>query len=264
MIDSHCHIDLPAFDNDRLEVLTAAVSCGVKRFLVPGLSIGQFGTLVSLQKSLQHDHHISIDIALGLHPYFYESTLKVGVNKVIDLFAAHASHYQKDIIALGETGMDASITCDLDTQEHLLRAQLTVANDLQLPVILHHRQSHNHLIRILKQMRFSHGGVIHAFSGSEEIAKTYVDLGFLLGVGGTITYPRAKKTRTTITNTPLEYLMLETDSPDMPLHHFQGQRNTPCQLPLVAKALSELKGVSIDAVKEQTTLNYSHLFKVSV
>jgi TatD DNase family protein len=112
-------------------------------------------------------------------------------------------------------------------------------------------------------MRFSHGGLIHAFSGSAEVAKTYLDLGFLLGVGGTITYPRAKKTRATIKNIPLEYLMLETDSPDMPLNHFQGQRNTPSQLPLVAEALGELKDVSVDTVKEQTTLNYRHLFKVS-
>ncbi|MEQ3651956.1 MAG: TatD family hydrolase [Glaciecola sp.] len=263
MIDSHCHIDLPAFDHDRIAVLKAAANSGVERFLVPGLSNEQFTTLLGLQQLLRDSHGIPIDIALGLHPYFYTSTLANGIAPALDLFEAHAKQHRQDVVALGETGMDASIKCDLDTQETLLRAQLSVANQLQLPVILHHRQSHNHLIRILKTMRFSYGGLIHAFSGSAEVAKTYLDLGFLLGVGGTITYPRANKTRATIKNIPLEYLMLETDSPDMPLNHFQGQRNTPGQLPLVAEALAELKDASVDTVKEQTTLNYRHLFKVS-
>ena len=264
MIDSHCHIDLPIFDVDRIEVLKSAANNDVNRLLVPGLTNEQFITLLSMQETLQQQHGFSLDIALGLHPYFYADSLAGGMEPAIDLFQSHAKQYRNKIVAIGETGIDASIECDLKTQEKMLQAQLSVASDLELPVILHHRQSHNDLIRILKQMRFSQGGLIHAFSGSEEVAKTYIELGFSLGVGGTITYPRAKKTRSTIKNIPLEYLMLETDSPDMPLNHFQGQRNSPSQLPLVAKALSELKAIPVEAVKEQTTLNYSHLFKVSV
>ena len=263
MIDSHCHIDLPAFDDDRADVLKAAAKNGIKRLLVPGLSNEQFDTLLALKESQENNLGISIDIALGLHPYFYASTLTKGIGPALDLFQALAKQHQDDILAVGETGIDMNIDVDLAIQESLLRAQLSVASDLQLPLILHHRQSHNQLIRILKLMRFSYGGVIHAFSGSEEVAKAYLDLGFLLGVGGTITYPRAKKTRATIKNIPLEHLVLETDSPDMPLNNYQGQRNTPCQLPLVAKVLSELKEITVNEVEAQTTANYCRLFKVS-
>ena len=140
--------------------------------------------------------------------------------------------------------------------------QIELAIKYHKPLILHHRQSHNELIRLLKQNEFPHGGIIHAFSGSEQIANTYIEMGFMLGVGGTITYPRAKKTRGSIKTIPLEFIVLETDSPDMPLNGFQGEINTPLQLPLVVKELAILKQISEHEVIEQTTRNYNKVLSL--
>jgi TatD DNase family protein len=137
--------------------------------------------------------------------------------------------------------------------------QLELAQSLRLPVVLHHRQSHNELIRLIKHHKFSRRGVIHAFSGSYQIAKTYIELGFYLGIGGTITYPRGKKTRDAIADIPLEYLLLETDAPDMPLCGFQGQRNSPTQLPIIAEALATLKHIDVEQVARVTSANYNSL-----
>ena len=107
-------------------------------------------------------------------------------------------------------------------------------------------------ILFIKQQKFTNGGVIHGFSGSEQQALEWIRLGFYIGVGGTITYPRAQKTRTTVARLPLEWVVLETDAPDMPLSGYQGQANSPLQLPLVAQALAQLRQQPLEFIIQQT------------
>jgi TatD DNase family protein len=164
------------------------------------------------------------------------------------------------ITAIGECGLDATIAIPMDYQEQILRAHIRLAIACNKPLILHHRQSHNSLIRILKQEKFRGQGVVHAFSGSYQIAQTYIDLGFALGVGGTITYSRAKKTRNTIAAINIQHLLLETDAPDMPIEGFQGMPNTPERLLLIAQALAQLKQIPVDEIVAQTTINYQRIF----
>ena len=259
MIDSHCHIDLDAFDRDRDSVLKNALEAGVKRFLVPGLYNAQFAKLLALKQGYQQ-----IDIALGLHPYFLKMQDEANTQAMLNELSHLASVYQNKYIAFGETGLDGSLALDMAYQKKILRFQLNLANVYKKPVILHHRKSHNHLIRLLKEQKYQGGGILHAFSGSYYEAKTYIDMGFLLGVGGTITYSRASKTRDSIAKLPLNTLVIETDSPDMPLSGFQGQRNQPSQLRLVADALAELKKISPQEVEQQTTINYLTLFGLSL
>jgi TatD DNase family protein len=264
MIDSHCHIDLDAFDDDRDEVIERAIQAGVKRFLVLGLSNQQFSKLLVLKQQ-----YAQIDIALGLHPYFLnepapENKVKHQTQLMLDELSQIAEQHLKHFVAFGEMGLDGDIALSMSYQEEVLRYQLNVATKHKKPVILHHRKSHNQLIRLLKEQRYQGGGILHAFSGSYQDAKTYLDMGFLLGVGGTITYSRASKTRNSIAKLPLDRLVLETDSPDMPLNGFQGQRNQPSQLALVLKALSELKNISEMEVEKQTTTNYLTLFGLSL
>jgi TatD DNase family protein len=148
----------------------------------------------------------------------------------------------------------------MEYQEKVLREQIRIAKVIKKPLILHHRQSHNELIRILKQEKFDVGGVVHAFSGSYQTAQTYIALGLALGVGGTITYERAVKTRRTIKAVDMAHIVLETDAPDMPVYGFQGEPNTPERLPLIAQALAKLKGISVNEVVQQSTANYHRIF----
>lgn len=259
MIDSHCHIDLDAFNADRDKVIQNAFDSGIQRLLVLGLSNSQFSTLLRLKTQ-----YPQLDIAVGLHPYFLTTQNSIDTQAMLDEFHQLADSFHGTCVAFGEMGLDGSLPLDMDYQQHILRFQLATALEHCKPVVLHHRQSHNELIALLKQEKFDGGGIIHAFSGSYHEAKTYIDLGFLIGVGGTITYPRALKTRNTIQKLPLNTLVLETDSPDMPMHGFQGKRNEPSQIKHVVRALSNLIGAPEDAVKQQTTENYLRLFGLSL
>jgi TatD DNase family protein len=258
MIDSHCHIDLEAFNLDRDKVLQSAFKAGITRLLLLGLSNSRFNKLRQLKAQYQQ-----LDIALGLHPYFLVEQGHSKTQAMFDQFLRLAEQYQTQYIAFGEMGLDGSLPLSMDYQRQVLEFQLSVATQFRKPIVLHHRQSHNQLISVLKSSDFDVGGIIHAFSGSYHEALTYIDMGFLIGVGGTITYPRAIKTRNTIQKLPLDKLVLETDSPDMPINGYQGQRNEPSQLKHVINSLSELKSELKDEVINQTTKNYLSLFGLS-
>jgi TatD DNase family protein len=169
--------------------------------------------------------------------------------------------------AIGETGLDGHIPVDMNVQKQVLHAHLDIANSFGLPVILHHRKSHHLLFEALKASSFEGRGVIHAFSGSTDVAKRYIDRGFCLGIGGTITYERAKKTKDTVTyllrNHP-ESILLETDAPDMPMSGRQGQPNMPHYLTDVVAALSGLSEIEPNEIKTITSANYARLFKPSL
>lgn len=255
VIDSHCHIDLPAFDHDRAEVLQRAISSGVSRVLVPGLDVAQVKQLPSLQKRFP-----MLDLAAGFHPFFLSELPLTEWQLQLKKMTEWVNQHQHEIVAIGEFGLDATLPLSKTFQQAVFTAQLSMAQQFKKPVILHHRKSHNDIIRLLKLQKFDQGGVIHAFSGSAQIAQTYVDLGFKLGVGGTITYPRGEKTRNALKHIALEALLLETDAPDMPLCGYQGMRNSPEQLILVAERLAELKQCSIEELKSVTTANYMSLF----
>src|SRR5690606_37745894 len=138
-------------------------------------------------------------------------------------------------------------------QQQILALHLELAQELKKPLIVHCHKAHNELIAQLKHYQLSAGGVIHAFSGSLEMAQIYRDMGFLLGIGGTITYERAKKTRNAVKHIGLDALVLESDAPDMPLHGRQGQRNSPALIPLIAQALAELQEVPVDEIARATS-----------
>ena len=251
MIDSHCHLDLPEFEPDWQDVLNSAVSKGVERILIPGTTVSGW----QRQQNMAADN-AQLDVAFGLHPYFFPDEPE-------NALAALREQLQTTTIkpvAIGEIGIDGAIDTPIEAQQALFEAQLVVASEQSLPVILHHHRSHHLLLESIKRSRFTQGGVIHAFSGSEQVARQYIDVGFKLGIGGTITYSRAQKTRQTVANIPLQHLLLETDAPDMPMSGRQGARNEPQFIGEVVAALADLHGITPEAVIEQTTANYFALF----
>jgi TatD DNase family protein len=251
MIDSHCHIDFSQFDCDRAEVASCAKALGVNTILIPGTRARDWPKQISLAT----ENNV-FKFALGLHPYFLDEYQAEHLLLLDELLHIH----QTQVVAVGEIGLDKAISISMPLQQQLLQQQFALANKHNLPVILHHRQSHNELIRCLKSHPVARGGVVHAFSGSLQEAHTYIELGFKLGVGGVITYPRAQKTRNVIAQLPLDSLLLETDAPDMPLSGRQGKRNSPEYLPEVLEALSQLRPESKSYIEQVTTDNFNELF----
>lgn len=252
LIDSHCHLDFDAFAPDRAQVWERCEAAGVQRLIIPGVSIPQWRSLFALVRN-QPDWFA----AVGVHPWWVKD-LALEASRLQQALTERAGHDR--CVAIGECGLDAAIDTPLAQQEVVFRAQLAAACDLHLPLIVHTHKTHARILALLKAYRPVRGGVIHAFSGSEEIAREYWQLGFYLGIGGTITYERAAKTRRAVAAVPLESLLLESDAPDMPLAGRQGRRNSPEFLPLIAEQLAGLRDVAVETVAEQTRRNTELLF----
>ena len=226
-IDSHCHLDFTEFDAERESLIKACVAKGVERFIVPGISLAQSKQLIEFKSKYSHVH-----MAAGLHPYFLADHKETHLAQLFDFANANINQ----LVAIGECGLDRSIE-DLTKQTWLFEQQITLANELNLPLIIHHRQSHDLIAQSFKRCKPKYGGVIHAFSGSLQQAHYYIKQGFKLGVGGIITYERALKTRNVIAQIEPQHLVLETDSPSMPLSGHQGEINTPLHIPNVFNVL---------------------------
>ncbi|PKH00620.1 TatD family hydrolase [Paraglaciecola sp. MB-3u-78] len=251
LIDSHCHLDFSCFDHDRVEVLNHCRKLAIETIVIPGTQASQWHKQIDLCHL-----YPQLKFALGLHPYFLNSFESLHLVELSQLL----NQYQDKVLAVGEIGLDSHIDVDWKLQLQIFEQQLLIAEEHRLPVILHHRNSHNELIRTLKAKKFTQGGIVHAFSGSVQQAKTYIDLGFKIGVGGGITYSRASKTRRTIAQLPIDCLVLETDAPDMPLMGKQGQRNSPEYLPEIFESLWSLR----NETKQQLLQACSHNVRVSL
>lgn len=252
MIDSHCHFDFDEFDADRDVVWQQALHNGVEAILIPGTESHRFDIIEELAR-----HNSGFYFGLGLHPWFlkagYETLLNCLENRV------KISLDSKQLVAIGETGLDFAIDVPVILQERYFISQLELALQFSLPVIIHHRKSHNRIIQLLK-MYPDVRGVIHAFSGSEHEANTYVEMGFMLGVGSIITYERSLKTQRALKVVGIESLLLETDAPSMPLMGRQGKRNSPEYLPQVAKCLATLLGLDMTTMVAKTSANFRKMF----
>lgn len=261
-VDTHCHIDFTVFDSDRVNILANIFgenfySPDNRLFglVIPGVSVSQWKACLNLAHAYKE-----IYFSAGIHPWF------VGTNELSmhDLFETLLTTLREpSCVAVGECGLDKTHTGDFSLQQEIFDVHLHVAKQTKQPLILHGTKTHNELIRQIKSVSPVSGGVIHGFTGSYELAKTYIDMGFYIGVGGAITYERAKKTRDTIARLPLTALVLETDAPDMPLAGMQGQRNSPENIFIIANTLSTLRNEPLTLIAEQTTKNASDIFNIS-
>lgn len=241
LFDTHCHLDLSELAADLPAHLAAAVSVGVSRILIPAVEAARWPGLLQLQ---QQTTALKLELALGIHPWWAQSATETQLTALRQYLTDETS-----VCAVGEIGLDFALNGadEADTyhihqrQQQWFSEQLALAATARKPVILHHRKSQPALLAELKRQQFSQGGILHAFSGSSAQAHAFLDLGFKLGIGGTISYERARKTRDTLKKLPLSALVLETDAPAMPLAGFQGLVNTPAQLALVFAELCALR-----------------------
>ncbi|WP_415906195.1 TatD family hydrolase [Neptuniibacter sp. QD72_48] len=251
-IDSHCHLDFSEFDLSRKEILLQARIAGVSDIVVPSVIADRWQDLLSLVKS-DHDLHAG----LGLHPCFMAKHTPADLEILETLLAT------EQVCAVGEIGLDLFIPeANLDQQLLYLNEQLALAKKFNLPVLLHVRKAHDQMLKQLRLIQLERGGIVHAFSGSEQQARQYLDLGFKLGIGGTVTYERAKKIRRLVQELPLESFVLETDAPDMPLAGHQGEVNLPANVAKVAEVIAELRQIAVEEVAAITTQQSKNLLRL--
>lgn len=232
LFDTHCHFDFDVYKTDFSTHLNSACLVKVEKFLIPSVGPSNWGRVRQLAEDFP-----AIYSALGFHPCFLAEARVEQLRRLDELLDLGS----KRCVAIGECGLDGKVDIPEWQQEKMFIGQIELAKNHKLPLILHGHKAQNRLLQLLKQYKFTGGGILHAFSGSYQQAMQFVELGFYIGVGGVITYPRANKTRKAISQLGLDFIVLETDSPDMPINGLQGLANHPNNLPLILSCLSELK-----------------------
>lgn len=249
-IDSHCHLDAAEFDADRDAVAMDALKNGVTMVVVPAVERSNFAGVCHLADSYMHCAY-----ALGIHPMYVDNAQPEDLRFLADLLQKRLKQ-QKPPVAVGEIGLDFFVDgYKRELQEYYFSEQLKLARQFDLPVILHVRRSVDDILKYLRRIKVR-GGIAHAFNGSRQQADEFIKLGFKLGFGGAMTYPRALRIRELATTLPLEAIVLETDAPDIPPEWLGHQgRNRPDQLPQIAQVLADLRGMKCTEVAEITTNN---------
>lgn len=249
LIDSHSHIDAAEFDDDRDAVLARARAAGVTRQIVPAIALDGFAKLRDLCRA-----EPGLYPAYGLHPMYLDR------HRPEHLDALAGWIEREKPVAVGECGLDYHVEgLDRDLQQRYLDRQLALARDFDLPVILHARRAFDAVAASIR----SAGklcGVVHSFSGSAEQARQLWKLGFHLGIGGPVTYERAHRLRGIVASMPIEWLLLETDSPDQPTAAHRGERNEPARLVDVLDVIANLRGEAREKIAEATSANAERLF----
>ena len=248
-IDTHCHLDAAEFDADRDAVYARAVDSGVAIQIIPAISRDNFAAVAATC-----ERYPGSLPAWGMHPMF------INVHRPEHLADLRAQIEAQRPVAIGEIGLDLFVR-DLDaaTQEYFYVEQLKIAQEYDLPVLLHCRKANDEILKHLRKTRVR-GGIAHAFNGSPQQANEFIKLGFKLGFGGAFTWPRALNLRRLAVELPLESIVLETDSPDIPPVWIGRGRNAPGELLLIAQELAKLRGVPVETIAETTTRTAKSLF----
>ncbi|WP_275554495.1 TatD family hydrolase [Mixta sp. Marseille-Q2659] len=252
--DTHCHFDFPPFTGNEEACLQRAAQAGVEKIIVPAVDATRFAAVLALAHQ-----HTPLYAALGLHPIAIEQHSDAALEQL----KQQVQQRPAKLVAIGEIGLDLYMdNPQFDRQQHFLDAQLRLARDYDLPVILHSRRTHDKLAQHLRRIEVPRRGVVHGFAGSLQQAQTFIAAGYAIGVGGTITYPRASKTRNTIAQLPLTSLLLETDAPDMPLNGFQGEPNRPERVANVWRTLCELREEPPEEIAATIAATSERLFQL--
>jgi TatD DNase family protein len=251
LIDTHCHLDFPEFDEDRDEVIRRAKSAGIGYIINIGSSL--LGSKKALELSQQYDF---IYATVGIHPHEsdkFDDEVRAGIEKLVR---------EDKVVAIGETGLDYYKNYSkTENQKILFRYLVKLAKDLALPLVIHNREAEEDTLNILSGV-LPIKAVVHCFSGDENFLKKCLDLGFFISFTCNITYKKAKDLRTLVKLTPLDRLMLETDAPFLPPEGFRGKRNEPAYVKFIAEEVARIKEVGLEEVAGITTDNARRFFNL--
>lgn len=244
LIDTHSHLDASEFDPDRDAAYDRAQRAGVGQQVVPAISAANCDAVAAVCR-----RYPGCLPAWGMHPLYIDRHSEADLDSLRRRVVAWPP------VAIGEIGLDLFVPgLDLARQEFFYVEQLKLAREQDLPVLLHSRRAVDPVLKHLRRIRVR-GGIAHAFSGSRQQAEAFLQLGFKLGFGGAFTWERATRLRSLARELPLEAIVLETDSPDIPPAWVGRARNEPAELPRIAETLAELRGIAVDEVARVTSAN---------
>jgi TatD DNase family protein len=270
LTDTHCHLDLNKFDEDRDAVIQRAIGAGVKKMLVPGLDAESSRAAVKLAET-----HKNIFAAVGFHPTDVDKMTPEGVDEVCEL----AEH--RKVAAIGEIGLDYYWVKEPEkriAQQQKLLPQLELAIAVNKPIIIHLREENDaesgdatkDIFKILEIWRekllildhplYSNPGVFHSFNGNLESAQRAIEMNYYIGITGPVTYKKNDTQRELVAQLPLDRILIETDSPFQPPLPHRGKRNEPAYVELVADKIAEVHQTTREAIAEITTANANRLF----
>ena len=251
LIDSHCHLDDDRFDGRRDSVLSDATAAGIGRIVVPATTAARWQKLKQVCAQQR-----GLFPAYGLHPWFTAEHEREHLDQ-LDAWLA-----REKPVALGECGLDFYDSReDADWQLELFAAQLELASNHRLPVIVHARKALDEVISLLRRQR-SHGGVVHSFSGSEQQARQLYDLGFRLGIAASVSFERARKLRAVVAAMPDDSLLLESDAPDQPGAGHRGELNQPAYIVEHLQVMAELRNTDPESLATTLNRNAEQLFGI--
>ncbi len=253
LVDSHCHLDFPEFEEDFSDVLTRAKESGVEKMVTICTRIANFPRVSAIAES-----HDNIFCSVGVHPHSAESEPDI----TADILIKHADHAK--VVGIGETGLDFYYDkSPRDVQERLFREHIAAARQTRLPIIIHTRDADDETIRILEE-EYANGafpGLIHCFTASRELAERVLDLGFYISLSGIVTFKNAADIRDTVESiVPIDRILVETDAPYLAPIPNRGKRNEPAFTAHTAAYIAEFLGLDISAFAAQTTENFHRLF----
>lgn len=260
LFDTHCHLDFEAFARDRDRVVELARQAGIGPILLPGVAPSAWSDQAKVSRGVPDSY-----LAFGVHPFWVHEVAPDALDDMLSNLEAALSEH--GAVALGECGLDALVPrrggASLEVQVLVLERQLELAKQLGLPVIVHCVRAHGQLLGLLDRVgKLPGGGVLHAYSGSAELVDRYRTLGFFFGFGGAVTRPGFKRAQHALARVPLDRLLLETDAPDQPAVWRSG-RNEPAELAKIADEIAKMRGVRLELLAKQTTLNAERLFRVA-
>jgi TatD DNase family protein len=251
LIDSHCHLDFKAFDNDRAEVLQRALDQNISDIVIPGTEKKHWDRVRILSESSPNLH-----ACYGIHPYWVDQHDKQDISELENYIGMHRP------VAVGECGLDfRPHQADKQTQSAFFEAQLAIADNQRLPVVIHSVKATEPVTQCIKKFK-NLSGMIHSFSGSMEQAQQLIALNFMISISASVTFDNAKKTRAVASSIPLTSLLLETDAPDQPDQEHRNERNEPAYIINTLKAIAEIRNDSPEAIARQTSINARRLFNL--
>ncbi|QMV42215.1 TatD family hydrolase [Cohnella cholangitidis] len=247
LIDTHAHLDSPKFDNDREEVISRALEAGIDTIVNIGFNRETIPTTMALAEKYPF-----IYAAVGWHP-----TDAIDMRLEEDLAWIERLCNHPKVVAIGEIGLDYYWdTSPKDIQHTVFREQIRLARRLNKPIVIHNRDAHEDIVKILKEEKAEEvGGIMHCFSGSPETAKKCLDMNFYISFGGPVTFKNARVPKEVMAQVPLDRILLETDAPYLAPHPHRGQRNESAYVRLVAETAAEIKGISLEELSDITSKN---------
>lgn len=248
LLDTHCHLDLEPLKGRLTEVLDNASAAGITGFVVPGIHPEGWENIVSISQK-----NANVFPAFGVHP-MHADLVDEKVMKELSAIAAYG-------VAIGETGLDPSYPVPLKVQEEVFRRHIRLANELELPLLIHCRRAFKRTLEVIREEGLKTGGIMHAFSGSAEMALEFIRAGFLISICGTVTWHNAVRPKKVAASIPLSSMVFETDAPDLAPQSCRGMTNEPAWMMESIIAVAELRGMLVTEVVSTVTDNSERILK---